>query len=90
MFSSRQGSRKEQAGRCIYSAFFLDRGYWAGPAFFGSRDDPLAFVAYRPEALLDLAHSYGLSLRQYLAGGWRGTGITTCSLQDYLVLEKTA
>ena len=76
------------AGR-IYSAFCLDGGYWAGPAFFGSRDDPLAFVAYRPEGLLGLAVSHGLSLRQYVAGGWRGTGITTCSLQDYLVFEKT-
>jgi SAM-dependent methyltransferase len=69
--------------------FDLKAGYWDGEAFYGSRRDPLAFVAYRPAGMLALAHAQGLSLRSCHAGAWRGTGIITHALQDFVVLEKT-
>lgn len=69
--------------------FDLQGGYWEGEAFYGSRRDPLAFVAYRPAGMLALAHAHGLALRSIHAGAWRGTGIVTHALQDFVVLEKT-
>jgi SAM-dependent methyltransferase len=69
--------------------FDLKGGYWEGDVFYGSRRDPLAFVAYRPAGMLGLAHDHGLALRSSHAGTWRGTGIITHALQDFVVLEKT-
>jgi|GEM_PF-3781269 len=69
--------------------FDLDRGYWEDNTFYGNRGDRLAFVAYRPDAVLGMAQAHGLSLRSCFAGTWRGTGIITHALQDFVVFEKT-
>jgi SAM-dependent methyltransferase len=81
--------RQRKQGR-PRGGFDLDGGYWEGDTFYGSRRDPLAFVAYRPNAMLALAHAHGLRLRSLFAGTWRGTGIITHALQDFVVFEKTA
>lgn len=58
-----------------------------GKIFLGHKDDPLAFIAFDRQLVMDMVWAAGLAITKVEYGGWMGGGIGS-ALQDMMVCTK--